>query len=409
MRLLVISHPPLDPGFGASQIALNLGEALRGRGHDAVVWSPEPLREAHRWDRWRAQRRAIERFAAEAGPWDAIDVPAVSASPRLARMAPLIARSVQPELLYLAAELRAQLRRPATEAARALAHLPYTGSFALALRRGWERARLIVCLGAQEHATMLRRFPRWAGKLRRYVTAPAPAERAGFSRVREARARHTLHGGREPTGTGLARVPQEPARRAPAGGFEPAGAGFAPVHEERAPQPAGARARFLWIGRWAAHKGTDRLVAWMRERAAAFPGDSFTVAGCGPAAARDCPPDLVASGRLRLVPTFRREELPALLAAHDAGLFTSTAEGWGLCLNEMLEAGLPVAATPAGGVADLRPFWGRQLLPFPPPAELPAHGPDPEALARYLHHFSWEEIARRYEQEVLLPAADREA
>jgi glycosyltransferase involved in cell wall biosynthesis len=105
---------------------------------------------------------------------------------------------------------------------------------------------------------------------------------------------------------------------------------------------------------------------------------------------------------------FQRAELPGLLAAHDAGLFTSRSEGWGLCLNEMLEAGLPVAATSAGGGEDLRPFWGPRLLPFPPPAEVAAPDLDSASLERYLHWSSWEEIARRYEEEALLPTVGRE-
>jgi glycosyltransferase involved in cell wall biosynthesis len=356
MRVLIVSHPPLSPEFGASQIALNLARALEARGHSAVAWTPEPLPPGTRWwHRWRTQRRAIERFAAAAGPWDLIDVPGISVSPRLARLAPVVAREVQPELLYIADDLGSQLRGPARRAARALVAVPYAASFALALWRGWSRARLILCLGAQGHDWMRRRFPGWTGKLRPYVIAPSPAERAAFQKVRW----------------------------------------------ERPGRPVEAGVRFLWIGRWASHKGTGRLLAFVRERAEAFPRDRFTLAGCGLSAARDCPPELLASGRLRLVPAFRREELPALLAEHDAGLFTSNVEGWGLCLNEMLEAGLLVAATPAGGVEDLRPFWGPRLLPFPPPAEIRAEAPDPESLDRYLRHFSWEEIARRYEEEVL--------
>jgi glycosyltransferase involved in cell wall biosynthesis len=360
MRILMVSHPPLSAESGAAQIALLLAAALTGRGHDAVVWSPEPLPAAVRWwDRWRAQRRAIESYATAAGPWDVIEVPGISASPRLARLAPLVAREVQPELLYAADGLRAQLRASTGQAGRALLHLPYLATFAAALRRGWGRARIVACLGSRDLHRMRRRHPGWRGKLRSYVVAPAPAEREAFARVRR----------------------------------------------ERRPGAPEAGTRFLWIGRWVAHKGTDRLLAFVRERAAAFPDDRFTVAGCGPAAARDCPPALLAEGRLRLVPAFRREELPALLAGHDVGLFSSRVEGWGLCLNEMLEAGLPVAATPAGGVEDLRPFWEPRLLPFPPAGEIATTVPEPADLDGYLAAFSWDEIARRYEEEVLLPCA----
>ena len=201
---------------------------------------------------------------------------------------------------------------------------------------------------------MRRRFPRWAAKLCSYVAAPPAAEQAAFAEIR----RHRL------------------------------------------PASPGNGLRFLWMGRWVPHKGTDRLVAFLRQRASQAPRDTFTIAGCGPAAERDCPGDLLASGRLRIVPYFRRDELPRLLTEHDAGLFTSNQEGWGLVLNEMLESGLTVFATSAGGVEDLLPFWGSHLRAFPPPADaaLATGALEP---TEYLREFSWPAIARRYEEAVL--------
>lgn len=79
MRLLVVSHPPLSPEYGAAQTTLHLTAALRRRGHDAVAWSPEPLPpQAHWWNRWRWQRRRLEEHLAATAPFDAIDLPAVS-------------------------------------------------------------------------------------------------------------------------------------------------------------------------------------------------------------------------------------------------------------------------------------------------------------------------------------------
>jgi hypothetical protein len=81
-----------------------------------------------------------------------------------------------------------------------------------------------------------------------------------------------------------------------------------------------------------------------------------------------------------------------------------------MTLNEMLESGMPVYATEAGGVEDLRPFFPRSLQPFPPPPS-----PEPEAFepaatssedlaaSGYYERFGWSEIARRYEEEILLP------
>lgn len=352
MRILLVSHPPLSPESGAAQLALNLEEALRARGHDAVAWSPEPLEGARWWDRWVRQRRAIERYVAESGPFDVIDVPAVSVSRQLARAAAIVARSTQPELLYLVHELAGQLRRRPLPSPRFPFHAAVSAALAGAVVRGWRRSRRILCLGSLELDWMRRRFPSLHPRLRHHLIAPAAADRAALAEVRR---RHSLSSG---PGT-----------------------------------------RFLWIGRWTAHKGTGRLVRFLQTRAISHPHDRFTIAGCGDGAARDLPPALL-EGPVRIVPSFRRTDLPGLLAAHDTGLFTSEVEGWGLSLNEMLEAGLTVYATPAGGVADLAPYWGDRLRPFPPPAHPSPPGPEPDPEG-YLTELSWPTIARRYEEDVL--------
>jgi glycosyltransferase involved in cell wall biosynthesis len=201
---------------------------------------------------------------------------------------------------------------------------------------------------------MRRRFPRWAPKLGIYICAPPPDEREALTAVRRRRT--------EPPGPGL---------------------------------------RFLWIGRWSAQKGTARLLRFLRERTATHPDDTFTLAGCGPAAEREVPSGWLRSGRVRIVPAFARPDLPSLLAGHDAGLFTSSVEGWGLSLTEMLESGLTVFATEAGAVADLRPYFPASLRPFPPPAQIaPGLLEDLEANG-YLERFSWPTIARAWEEQVL--------
>jgi glycosyltransferase involved in cell wall biosynthesis len=352
MRILLVSHSPLKAELGASQLVLNLASALAARGHDALAWSPEPLPGA-RWWPWRRQRQSIERFAAEHGPFDVIDTPAITAGRKLSREGRLLVRSIQPELRYLWQEVRSDLRR----LPRSILHLAIAGPRAASILAGWQSARVILCMGSLEREWMSRRFPGWRSKLRSYVCAPSPDERPALLEVRHRRS--------SPGGSGL---------------------------------------RFLWIGRWAAHKGTARLVRWIAERAAAAPHDTFTLAGCGPAAEKDLRPEWLRSGRVRLVPSFPRADLPALLAAHDAGVFTSIVEGWGLTLNEMLESGLPVFATEAGAVDDLRSFFPASLRPFPPPVAIDPIGPalleDLEA-SGYLQRFSWPEIARRYEEDAL--------
>ena len=67
----------------------------------------------------------------------------------------------------------------------------------------------------------------------------------------------------------------------------------------------------------------------------------------------------------------------------------------------MLESGLPVFATEAGGVRDLRPFFPRTLLPFPPPLDPDLSACREADLDGYYRCFTWEQIAARYEAEVL--------
>lgn len=359
MRILLVSHPPLSAELGAAQLALNLAAALRERGHDAVAWSPAPLppdllAKTRWWNLWLRQTRAAEEHAERHGPFDVIDTPAISASPRLrAATGRLVVRSMQPELRYLYVDVKGDLTHRIVPSPRAVANAAVGLAKARAIVNGWRRAHRIVCLGSHELDWMRRRYPRWAAKMTSYVCAPTRADREAFAEVRRHR--------KTPTGEGT---------------------------------------RFLWLGRWAAHKGTRTLLPFLARRIASHPKDRFTLAGCGEAPRRDLPASWIESGLVRLVPSYGRAELPGLLAAHDAGLFTSTVEGWGLSLNEMLEAGLTVYATPAGGVADLKPYWGSRLRPFPPPDRPEPEGPAPD-LEGYYQRFSWPEIARRYEEDAL--------
>jgi glycosyltransferase involved in cell wall biosynthesis len=363
VRILLISHAPLAAELGAAQVALNLAAALRDRGHDALAWSPAPVPAGRRSFR-RRQTAAVERFAAAHGPFDVIETPVTSASAELARAGLLVVRSIQPELLYLRHDIAAAFRRrPAPRTlAHALAAVPAAAAATAAIVAGWSRARLILCQGSLELEWMRRRFPRWRSKLGLWAPAPSPGEQAALAAVREAR-------------------------------------------EARREGAADSGVRFLWIGRWTSHKGTGRLRRFLAERAAAFPADTFTLAGCGPEAGRDLArgreADLLRSGRLRLLPEFPRSGLPALLAAHEAGLFTSEVEGWGLCLNEMLESGLPVYATEAGGAPDLRPFFPAAVRPFPPPAAARLAAAPCQPIGGYLERFRWPAVAAAWERQVL--------
>lgn len=353
MRLLIVTFGTASRESGAPQLALHLADALRNRGHEVVSWaSGEPPPSLRFWQRHPWRLRRLEAFLATAPPFDAIDAPPIAVSRSVARTAPTVARSVQPDWLYFLAELPAAGRELRRRPLRTAAHLLYGLALQRAVSRGCRRATRLLLLGSQELAWVRRRRPRFAARSTAYFAAVPPEEHEVLARLRR----------REPRAGAL---------------------------------------RYLWLGRWAAHKGVDTLCRFLAARLATHPGERFTLAGCGTEAEGALPELVRESGRVEVVPTFSRAELPVLLARHDAGLFTSEVEGWGLSLNEMLEAGLPVFATRAGAVPDLEPFVPQQLLPFPPPAEVSLPRPDDLEARGYFRHFTWEAIAERYEREVL--------
>jgi glycosyltransferase involved in cell wall biosynthesis len=351
MRVLFVVLSPVRPELGAAQIAIRVAEALRSLGTDAVVWTPHPVAAGVPW--WKAMgwvRRRIAEYVERNGPFDFVDLPPVAVTRKLARMCPAIARSVQPDLAYLWAEMRFSGRiRRLSLAVKAIAALHNVYLCCLVVH-GWLLARHVICLGSAEFNWMRRWLPWWRCKLSYYVSAIATADRKVLAEIRSRRANGHVN---------------EPS--------------------------------FLWLGRWAAQKGPDILVEFVRRSMAAGLQFKLTIAGFGPGIERILPPVLRNSRNIRLVPTYDREGLYKLLEQHDAGLFTSRFEGWGLTLHEMLESGMPVYATNAGAVIDLRAEFGDQLRPFPPSGPLPKapQGSCPLPF-EYLQRFSWAAVAERY-------------
>lgn len=121
---------------------------------------------------------------------------------------------------------------------------------------------------------------------------------------------------------------------------------------------------FLHVGRLAPEKGVDVLLEAFRQVEVALGPDQvkLVVAGAGPSLEglkAKAPRNVTFLGNLD-----RTRELPALYASADAFLFASTTETLGLVVLEAMASGLPVIATPAGGVADnLRD--GENGLAFP--------------------------------------------
>lgn len=348
MRILMVTAGPSDATSGAGQIAMNLARALGGLGHEALVFGVEV--PSHGLPGVRHRRLQIQTIADRAcadAPFDAIDVPPTLASPVLRGGGLVVVRSVQPELRYLAVEARALVARAGRGSLRAAWSL-----VGLAARRrwvdcGWRSAGLILCLGTRELEWMRAR-PELAGtRIALYWAAPSAEERPLLAQVRRERR------GRERAGV-----------------------------------------KFLWLGRWSAHKGTARLERFARQRLADHATDSLTIAGC-----RILPdvawPEAI-RGRVRERLSFRRDELAGLLAEHDVGLFTSEAEGWGLSVQEMLESGMPLLATPEGAVPDLAPYFPGGIDTFPPGPDWRPVAGGVEPSAGYEARFDWAAIANAY-------------
>jgi glycosyltransferase involved in cell wall biosynthesis len=351
MRILFVVLSPITAELGAAQMALNLSSALRAIGAEVVVWTPHPIPSEVRWWRRMAwiRRRAAE-YAREDGRFDFVDIPPVAGTRMLAQQCAVVTRSVQPDLQYLWTEIRYAGRVRSISFAVWIASAMTNAYLAALVIAGWFRARHIMCLGTQDFEWMMRWFPWWRGKMSMYVNAISEEERKTLDVIRRNRKK-----------------------------------------------PSGAGTRFLWLGRWATHKGNDLLLDFLRSQLTVRPSDTFTIAGCGPEAQLQTPAEILNTGRVRFVPSYNRKELVDLLETHDVGLFTSRIEGWGLTLQEMLESGMPVYATSAGAVRDLQHFFRGLLRSFPPSmAACEATSKGDMSESSYFERFSWGAIAARY-------------
>lgn len=106
------------------------------------------------------------------------------------------------------------------------------------------------------------------------------------------------------------------------------------------------------VGRLAAEKGVDRILAAYQQARGSLPFGSvhLVVAGSGPR--EDALRESVHDGVSFLGNLDRSEVLPRLYASADAFMFASLTETLGLVVLEAMSSGLPVIAVPAGGVAD---------------------------------------------------------
>lgn len=181
---------------------------------------------------------------------------------------------------------------------------------------------------------------------------------------------------------------------------------------QAAQAPAGDRlaARTVaFIGSWVPRKGAKDWPAIVRRVRSRVPEARFLFLGTGFDRAfvlRGFPPGDAAS--VEVVPAFKSEDLPGLLAGVTAGAYPGYLEGFGFAVLEKLAAGLPVIAYDAPGTRDM--LRHRAGSPMVEPGDVEAFGdkvtgvlalpPDSYSLeaaesTRVAGLFRWRDIARQ--------------
>lgn len=351
LRILIATHSPLSPEFGAGQMAINLAEAFKIQGHNVTLWSPPHSTQRIRsYQVFYKMRKSLKRFLEKENSFDVVDSPSFLVPSNIPNSTIIVARSVQPDILYTIHDLFGRKIKDWKEFMRIPLDIFISLYFIILVLTGWFRADLILCLGKVEFQWMERYMPWWKKKLSHYVNALSKQDQYTLAQVRERRKKIDVE-----------------------------------------------KIHCLWIGRWANHKGIKELTNYIENCIKLFPSFHFTIAGYGNEAEKSFSKNIIHSGRLLFIPSFSRDLLPTLLSEHDIGLFTSRVEGWGLILNEMLESGMPVLATETGGVLDLQSFFEKMIYQFPL-LDFPATFQTnlKSELDRYYTVFSWEKVAEKY-------------
>ncbi|MBD1873994.1 glycosyltransferase family 4 protein [Nodosilinea sp. FACHB-131] len=349
-----MTHAPLLPEYGAAQVAINLGQVFKDLGHEVTLWSPQPVPEVKPWNRSRYMRKKLKDYLETQDTFDIIDCPPIFIKKYLGKKTIVVSRHVQPDLLYILSTLNIDRDATWRNFLSFPVRLTISISDAISIIFGWYIADYIFCLGTHELKWMTKWFPSLREKLSAYYNAISENEQESLKKIRVARS--------------LERLPH---------------------------------IRFLWIGRWVKHKGIKELENFISSWLLSSPQDSFTIAGCGDCETSKSLLRLKKMEQVSIVPNFDRATLLELLNNHDIGLFSSQVEGWGLCLNEMLESGMPVFATNTGGVPDLKQLLGEKVLAFPPNAQSINEVTSQRTFDDiYYNHFSWNSIANSYLEKI---------
>jgi glycosyltransferase involved in cell wall biosynthesis len=124
-----------------------------------------------------------------------------------------------------------------------------------------------------------------------------------------------------------------------------------------------AKPRVVFIGHWSRRKGSGDLPRIVARVRSAVPTATFLFAGTyvSEAEIRACmaPADAAA---VQVVPTYRSDELPSLLAGGTVGLLPSAIEGFGIGVLESLAAGIPTVAYRVPGPKEMLTRFTRPMM-----------------------------------------------
>ena len=179
---------------------------------------------------------------------------------------------------------------------------------------------------------------------------------------------------------------------------------FRPMDRNVARERLGIRSQTVIasVGNLVPEKGHELAI----DAVATIPGAVLLIVGEGPQRRRlaDRAVERGISDRVRFESVRPQSELAVLYSAADALILASSREGWPNVLLEAMACGTPVVAADVGGVAEIvrDPVAGVVIGERTAEAfavglrQIFADPPDREALARYVHQFSWEETALGY-------------
>lgn len=308
MRILLTVHHDLDPDSGAPGTTLRLAEEYRRAGHDVEVLGLGEL----------LLHRLPEQARMVAFPW------AVAA--RLAR---------------------AQSAFDVIDASTGDAWL--LGTLRRALRPGVRGALLVTRSHGLEHAMVERRHAE-AAEGGEPLSWKYPIYHGGWRLWEVARSLRVadvaLFLNRADRDFAVSRLGVAPERAVVVhNGISERLVGLPPP----TPAPEGS-GRIAVIGSYLPMKGiayaATALNAWLPDR----PGWQVTFLGTG--VGRDAvlaDYDVSLHDRISIVPRYRNDDLPHLLAGHHVQLFATLAEGWGIALLEGMACGLTAVSTSMPG------------------------------------------------------------